>query len=147
MASGTRPDLIFPQVEVCTKYGRSQIKDLIQALELFRKVKQYESFFMIKRLGPVEDWKIYIWTDASLSNLNDGVDSTMSSSSKTAKATVPQWFATQTRSSELWVQFVGGTKEAAYLREVLEEIFEKSIPVEALRTTKALGTQSILPVQ
>ena len=74
MARGTRPDLVFPQVEMSTKHGRSKVRDLIQASKLMRKVKDSESFFMIKGLGPVEDWTIEVSTDASLSNLNDQLD-------------------------------------------------------------------------
>ena len=76
LARGTRPDWIFPQVEMSTKSGRSKVRDLNQASKLLRKVKESECFYMIKNLGPVERWTIELSTDASLSNLNDGVDST-----------------------------------------------------------------------
>jgi hypothetical protein len=51
LARGTRPDLVFPQVEMSTKHGRSKVRDLIQASKLLRKVKDSESFFLIKGWG------------------------------------------------------------------------------------------------
>ena len=149
LARGTRPDLVFPQVEMSTKHGRSKVRDLIQALKLLRKVKDSESFFLIKGLGPVKDWKIEVSTDASLSNLNDGVDSTgahviLIKNSKGDCAPMV-WNANKIKrivGSTLEAEclaLVDGAKEAVYLREVIEEIFDlkdKTIPVEALVDNK-----------
>ena len=155
LARGTRPDLVFPQVEMSTKHGRSKVRDLIQASKLMRKVKDSESFFMIKGLGPVEDWTIEVSTDASLSNLNDGVDSTgahiiLIKNSKGDCAPMV-WNANKIKrivGSTLEAEclsLVDGTKEAVYLREVIEEIFDmkdKTIPVEALVDNK--GTRDAI---
>ena len=59
-----------------TKFINGKVRDLIQASKVMRKAKSCVSFLMIKGLGPVTGWVIEVSTDASLSNLNEGVNST-----------------------------------------------------------------------
>ena len=67
--------MVFAQVEMSTKFLNGKVKDLIRASKLTRKVKSSKSEIFLRKLGPVEDWTVEVSTDASLSNLNDGVDS------------------------------------------------------------------------
>ena len=76
LARETRPDLSFAQVEMSTKFGKGKVKDLVRAVKTMARVKQNDSLLTISALGPVEDWNVEVSTDASLSNLNDGVHST-----------------------------------------------------------------------
>ena len=145
LARGTRPDLIFSQVEMSTKSGRSQVKNLVQASKIVRKIRGSECSLFIRGLGGVENWRIELSTDASLSNLNDGVDSTgayiiLVTNEKGDCAPIA-WQANKIKrivSSTLEAEtlaLVGGIKEAVYLREVIEEIFNlepKAIKVHAL---------------
>ena len=76
LGRGSRPDLTFAQIEMSTKFVKGKVKDLNQAAKAVRKVKDSENFFFVKNLGPVDGWTVEVDTDASLGNLNEGVDST-----------------------------------------------------------------------
>ena len=75
LGRGARPDLVLAQIEMSTKFLSGMVKDLARASKLTRKVKSSESDFFTRKLGPVENWRVEVSTDASLSNLNEGVDS------------------------------------------------------------------------
>ena len=75
LGRGARPDLVLVQLEMSTKFLSGKVKDLVRASKLTRKVKSSESEFFIRNLGPVESWTVEVSTDASLSNINEGVDS------------------------------------------------------------------------
>ena len=162
LARGSRPDLLFPQVEMSTKAGRSQVKHLIQAVKLSRRIKDSDCHFLIRNLGPIGDWKIQLSTDASLSNLNDGVDSTgayiiLVTNSKGDCAPI-SWHAGKIKrivSSTLEAEalaLVRGVKDAVYLRELIEEIFNlgnKSLEVHAWVDSKSTvdAVHSTAPVE
>ena len=150
LARGTRPDLIFSHVEMSTKFGRSKVKDLMQVSKIVRKVKDSDCFYTIRSLGPVQDWFIEVSTDASLSNLNDGVDSTGAHlilvRNKGDDCAPIIWHASKIKrivGSTLEVEtlaLVEGLKEAIYLREVIEEIFglkEQTLDIRALVDSKS----------
>ena len=69
LGRGSRPDLSFAQVEMSTRFVNDKVKDLNQAAKAARKVKDSDSFFLVKNLGPVEGWTIEVDTDASLTAL------------------------------------------------------------------------------
>ena len=52
-----------------TRFVNDKVKDLNQAAKAARKVKDSDSFFLVKNLGPVEGWTIEVDTDASLTAL------------------------------------------------------------------------------
>ena len=58
-----------------TRFLNGKVKDLVRASKLTRKVKSSESDIFMRKLGPVRDWIVEVFTDASLSNLSEGVDS------------------------------------------------------------------------
>ena len=77
MARGTRPDLLFSQLETSTKFGNPPIRDLKQAVKKMNKVKMYESIIAVKSLGnDLDKWSIVVACDASWKNLNEGTGST-----------------------------------------------------------------------
>ena len=63
LGRGTRPDLLFSQVELSTKFGKGKVSDLNQAAKLIRKVKEGESFIIIKNISNLEDWYVEVSTD------------------------------------------------------------------------------------
>ena len=76
LGRGTRPDLLFNQIEISTKFVTGVVGDLMLASKALRKIKSQSSFLLIRDLGKVTDWSIEISTDASFKNLNDGLHST-----------------------------------------------------------------------
>ena len=58
LGRGSRPDLSFAQVEMSTRFVNGKVKDLNQAAKAAHKVKDSDSFFLVKSLGPVEGWTI-----------------------------------------------------------------------------------------
>ena len=162
LARGSRPDLIFSQIEMSTKGGKSQVRNLIHASKLIRKIKDSASFFLIKNLGHVKNWRLVVSTDASLSNLNDGVDSTgayiilMTDDEKNCAPLA--WNGSKIKrivSSTLEAEtlaLVEGVKEAVYLREVVEEVFglePRTLEVHALVDSKSTvdAIHSTAPVE
>ena len=161
LARGTRPDLIFSQIEMSTKFINGRVKDLNQAAKITRKVKDSESSLFISNLGPIEDWIIEVSTDASLGNLNDGVNSTEAhliiiKDSKSKCAPI-MWQANKIRrvvDSSLAAEalsLLAGLEEAIYLREIVEEIFklkDKTVPVYAIVDNRGLvdAVHSTAPV-
>ena len=76
LGRGCRPDLVFHQVEMSTKFLNGTVQDLKQAIKVVRRAKEGANFFVVRDLGPVVNWTVELSTDASLSNLNEGVNST-----------------------------------------------------------------------
>ena len=61
----------------CRRNSDKQVKDLNRAAKVMRKIKNSDSFFKIdSKLGTVDNWHVEVSRDASLGNLNEGVDST-----------------------------------------------------------------------
>ena len=162
LGRGARPDLVFAQVEMSTKFLNGKVKDLIRASKLTRKVKSSKSEIFLRKLGPVEDWIIEVSTDASLSNLNDGVDSVEARviliRNEKGDCAPILWSANKIKrivDSTLEAEclsLLSGLKEAIYLREVIEEIFklkEKAISVRAIVDNKSTvdAIHSTAPVE
>ena len=162
LGRGTRPDLVFAQVEMSTRFVNGKEKDLVRASKLMRKVKSSESTFLIRGLGPVEEWTVEVSTDASLSNLNDGVDSAEARLIliKTEKNDCAPlvWQANKIKrivDSTLEAEFLSllsGLKEAIYVMEVIEEIYnlkEKTVPVRTIVNSKSMvdAVHSTAPVE
>ena len=162
LGRGARPDLVFAQIEMSTKFLNGKVKDLIRASKLTRKVKSSESDFFIRKLGPVSGWVVEVSTDASLSNLNEGVDSVearviLVKNEKNDSAPLA-WCANKIKrivDSTLEAEclsLLSGLKEAIYLREVIEEVFnlrDKSVPVKAIVDNKSTvdAIHSTAPVE
>ena len=122
----------------------------MRASKLTRKVKSSESDFFIRKLGPVENWTVEVSTDASLSNLNEGVDSVEARiilvKNDKGDCAPLLWGANKIKrivDSTLEAEclsLLSGLKEAIYTREVIEEIFnlkDKAVPVKAIVDNKS----------
>ena len=59
-----------------TKFLNGKVKDLKEAYKAVGKAMSGKNFIKFVNLGPVKNWIVELSTDASLSNLNEGVNST-----------------------------------------------------------------------
>ena len=150
LARGSRPDLIFAQIEMSTKFVSGQVRDLIEAMKAMRKAKTGESFVTINNLGSSEKWVIEVWTDASLYTLNKGLNSTRAVLILLVNEKgicVPiMWQANKIKRivrSTLEAEclaLVEGLSEGIYIREIIEEIMglqERTIPIKAIIDNKS----------
>ena len=48
LARGSRPDLVFAQIEMSTKFVNGKVRDLVQASKVMRRTKSSESSFYIQ---------------------------------------------------------------------------------------------------
>ena len=150
LGRGTRPDLLFSQVEMSTKFVNGKVPDLNQAAKVIRKVKDSESYFVIKNIGDVKDWCVEVSTDASLCNLNEGVSSTAAKvillvNKVTGLCAPVSWQCNKisrvvdsTLAAEC-LSLKDGLNEAIYVRQVIEELLglkAQSIPVHGIVDNK-----------
>ena len=133
-----------------TKFGKGKVRDLAQVVKTMTRIKQHESRLLISALGPVDGWFVEVSTDASLSNLNEGVHSTgayviliRNSEGRCAPISWRSGKIKRIVDSTLECEclaLVDGLKQAVYVREMIEEIFaldEKSVPVKAVVDNKS----------
>merc|ERR1711888_208196 len=129
-----------------TKFVSGKVSHLNQAVKVTRKVKDSESYIMIKNIGTVKDWYVEVNTDASLCNLNDGVSSTAAKvvlvvNQKTGFCVPISWQCNKmkrvvdsTLSAEC-LSLKDGLNEAIYVRQVIEELYglkAATIPVHGV---------------
>ena len=73
----TRPDMAFELIDQSTKLREGSIGDLSRAIKSVNRLKDMRSFITFPDLSKdSNDWKIVVFTDASLCNINDGTGST-----------------------------------------------------------------------
>ena len=72
---GTRPDLSFDLIDISTKFTKGKVEDLIRANKLLLQVKESKAEIFFPSLTNQQKWSILCFTDASLGNLNGGIDS------------------------------------------------------------------------
>ena len=150
LGRGSRPDLVFAQVEMSTHFVDGKVKDLNQAAKMMRKVKDSESYFTVRDLGNVSDWTVEVSTDASLCNLNDGVGSTGAKvvllvNEKTGLCAPLAWHANKiarivdsTLAAEC-VSLKEGLDEGIQIRQMIEEIYglkDKTVAVKGIVDNK-----------
>ena len=74
---GSRPDLAFELIDLSTKLKQGNISDLSRAIKAVNRLKDVNSMILFPTLSTdVNDWKVVVFTDASLCNINDGTGST-----------------------------------------------------------------------
>ena len=162
LARGSRPDLLFPQVEMSTKFVKGKVRDLLVAHKAMRRIQANQSAFQIKSLGAFSEWSVEVSTDASLGNLNEGVNSTgaiLVILANNKGTCVPiLWKTNKLRrivDSTLEAECIAlgeGLKEAIYIREIIEEICNlgfKSVPLRAIVDNKNMvdAIHSTAPVE
>ena len=141
LARGTRPDLLFSQLETSTKFGNPTVRDLKQAVKKMNKVKMHDSVVAVRSLGDdVGTWSISVASDASWKNLNDGTGSTQAGVIFLTNGEVKYpvlWWANKIRrtcisaSEAELLSLIVAIDNAIYLRQTLEELFslDTKVPV------------------
>ena len=74
---GSRPDMAFELIDLSTKLKHGNISDLSRAIKTVNRLKDVNSMILSPTLSPdVKNWKVVVFTDASLCNISDGTGST-----------------------------------------------------------------------
>ena len=133
LARGTRPDLLFPQLEASTKFGNPKVKDLKQGIKSLKKIQLHENFVLVNSLGDdVSKWRVEVACDASWRNLSGGTGSTQAGIVFLTNGDVKYpvlWWANKikrTCNSAMEAELLSmnsAIDQAVYLRETVEEIF------------------------
>lgn len=77
VVQGTRPDLAFELIDLSTKLKQATVGDLTRAVKAVNRLKDVRSMISFPRLSKnIRDWRIVVFTDASLCNINSGTGST-----------------------------------------------------------------------
>ena len=66
---GSRPDLAFEMIDLSTRLKQSTVGDLVRAIKNVERLKTGPSVIKFFNLGPCENWKLVLYTDAALGNL------------------------------------------------------------------------------
>ena len=72
----TRPDLNYDIVSLSTKFKGGKIEDLKDARKVLTNIVHNEASIVFSCVGDLTKAELWLYTDASLGNLNNGVDST-----------------------------------------------------------------------
>ena len=74
---GTRPDMAFELIDLSTKLKEGTISNLSTTIKAVNRLKDIRSMISFPALSRnIDDWKIVVFTDASLCNINNGTGST-----------------------------------------------------------------------
>ena len=69
--------MAFKLIDLSTKLKLGNISDLSRAIKAVNRLKDVNSMILFPILSTdVNDWKVVVFTDASLCNINDGTGST-----------------------------------------------------------------------
>ena len=126
---GTRPDMAFEMVELAVRANSATIEDVIRARKVLRRLQEFESCILFPCIS--NPWSLYVFTDASLANLCDGVSSSLGIIifvTDGKRSSPLAWHANKIKRvvrSTLAAENVAllvGLEEALYLRSVLREI-------------------------
>ena len=67
---GSRPDVSFEMIELSTKLKQGSIQDVIRAAKCIERIKCEKVAVKFCELGDVKDWRLMVFTDAALNNLD-----------------------------------------------------------------------------
>ena len=142
---GSRPDKTFDMVELSTKFCSGVVADLIRACKVLKQIKEDGGFVSFVKLGKPRDWVIFVYTDAALANLSDGVSSMgaylVLLVDLDRRCSVLNWQGKKIRrvvTSTLEAETLSlqeGIADAIFHRMMIEDILglpEKSVPIEAV---------------
>ena len=66
VVQSTRPDLAFELTELSTRFQSCTVNDIIKAQKLIMRIKSDESKVCFPDLGPIQHWKLRVYSDASI---------------------------------------------------------------------------------
>ena len=75
LGRGTRPDLLFHQVECSTKFISGKVEDFKKAAKAMKNIPAHKNCIKYTSLGEEDGWSVELATDAAWQNLS-GIDST-----------------------------------------------------------------------
>lgn len=157
----TRPDLSFEMIELSTKFKSGTVEDLIRARKCLLNIKQFESAIRIPDLGNPKYWEIVCYTDASLGNLNNGIDSAGGHivfllNTQTSRVAVLDWQANKIKRvvrSTLAAETLSlceGLESAIFFADFLHDILhlKQALPVRGVidnkSTTEAVRSTTVV---
>ena len=149
---GTRPDMAFELIDLSTKLKQGNVSDMARAIKVINRLKDIRSINSFPNLSSkTSDWKIVVFTDASLCNINDGTGSTagyivwlvdhqgkccpLSWHACKIKRVVRSTIAAETLSLQ------EGLECSFYYRKMIEDIFgisNKTVPIVAYVDNKSV---------
>ena len=143
---GSRPDMAFDMVELAVRANCATVEDLIKARKVLRRLQEFGSYILFPCIS--SPWSLYVFTDASLANLSDGVSSSLGivifvtdgnrSSPLAWHANKIKRVVRSTLAAES-LALLEGLEEALYLRSVLMEIhISTTIPIVGFVDNKSL---------
>lgn len=150
---GSRPDLAFELVDLSTKLNKATVTDLTRAIRNVGKLKDIE---VIQTFPPLqsnieEDWEIFLFSDASLGNINDGSGSTGAHiiwiKDRLGKCCPIFWQANKIKRvvrSTIAAEALSleeGLETGLYYRRIIEEIFQ--IPQDKIPITAFIDNKSV----
>ena len=148
----SRPDLAFEMIDMSTKLKEGTVDQMIRAVKAVNRLKEIKSVVLFPELSPnFNDWKILVFTDASLGNINNGTGSTESNiiwivdcenkfcpiawQANKIKRVVRSTIAAEALSLQ------DGLESSVYHRKILEDILgleKKTIPIIAYVDNKSV---------
>ena len=149
---GTRPDIAFELIDLSTKLKQATVGDLSRAVKTVNRLKDVRSIISFPRLSRnVSDWRIVIFTDASLCNINSGTGSTAAYvvwlADKEGKCCPLDWHANKIKRvvrSTIAAEALSlqeGLECGYYYRQMLEDIMKlqrNTIPIIAYVDNKSV---------
>lgn len=146
---GSRPDLSFELIDISTKFTCGKIEDLVRATKVIAALREKSAEIVFPNLGSPSQWKIVCYSDASLGNLNNGVDSTGGHlvfivNHETGKVALAEWQANKIRRvvrSTLAAETLSlcdGLETAIFVNGMIEEIFGKRLGVHAVTDNRSV---------
>jgi transposase InsO family protein len=150
VSRASRPDLCFDMVNLSTKFKGGRIQDLKDARKVLTNIVQNDASIMLSNVGNLKSSELWLYTDASFGNLNEGVDSTgayilllvNTSNGKCApldwKANKVKRVVTSTLAAET-LSLYAGLDAAVAMREQLQVMLgmDHSFPITALVDNKS----------
>lgn len=76
LVQGTRPDVAFKWLDASTKNRAATVEDLASVMKVLLNAKVSDSCILFPGLGDHKNWKLVVYSDAALANLNEGTGST-----------------------------------------------------------------------
>lgn len=138
-AQGTRPDLSFEVVDLSSRFQHPTVADLLKAQKLISRLKPTRSYILFPQLTDTLEWRILVFTDASLGNMSDGVSSAggcvVCVVDYEGSCSVISWNSSKIRrvvrstlSAEM-LAMVEGADVAIYLRHIIGELIPTIQPM------------------
>lgn len=137
---GSRPDLNFELIDLSTKFKSGKVEDLIRATKVLGMLKGRKAQILFPDLGNPSMWLLMCYSDASLGNINNGVDSVgghfvLLVNKQTGRSAVLDWQSNKVRRvvrSTLAAETLSlcdGLENCLFVRDILSKLFNTAEPI------------------